>query len=71
MSSSPPKRVLVTGARGQLAGAIIDAYKGSAEVLAYSRQDLDITNADAVMARIRGLACPMFYTSETESLHHG
>ena len=29
------KRVLVTGARGQLAGAIVEAYTGSAEVLAY------------------------------------
>ena len=28
-------KVLVTGARGQLAGAIIDAYAGEAEVLAY------------------------------------
>ena len=46
-------KVLVTGARGQLAGAIIDAYKDSAEVLAYPRQALDIADFDAVMARVR------------------
>ncbi|HKY22427.1 MAG TPA: dTDP-4-dehydrorhamnose reductase [Vicinamibacterales bacterium] len=46
-------RVLVTGARGQLAGAIVDVYKGNAEVLAYSRDELDIANAEAVMARVR------------------
>jgi dTDP-4-dehydrorhamnose reductase len=45
-------RVLVTGARGQLAGAIIEAYKGDAEVLAYSREDLDIADFDAVMSRV-------------------
>jgi dTDP-4-dehydrorhamnose reductase len=51
----PPRlkkmRVLVTGARGQLAGAIIEAYKESAQVLAYSREELDIADLDAVMAR--------------------
>lgn len=49
----PPRRVLVTGARGQLAGAIADAYTGSADVLAYSHAELDITNAEAVMARVQ------------------
>ena len=44
-------KVLVTGARGQLAGAIIDAYKDAAEVLACSRRELDIADYDAVMAR--------------------
>jgi dTDP-4-dehydrorhamnose reductase len=45
--------VLVTGARGQLAGAIIEAYKDSAQVLAYSRDELDIADFDAVMSRAR------------------
>ena len=45
-------KVLVTGARGQLAGAIIEAYKDSAEVLAYSREALDIADFDAVMSRV-------------------
>ena len=44
--------VLITGARGQLAGAIIDAYKDNARVFAYSRGDLDIADSDAVMARV-------------------
>ena len=43
-------KVLVTGARGQLAGAIIQAYEGSAQVLAYSHEDLDIADFDSVMA---------------------
>ena len=47
-----PKRVLVTGARGQLAGAIVEAYKDSAQVLAYSREDLDIADFDAVMSEV-------------------
>ena len=54
--SGPPLKVLVTGARGQLAGAIIDAYKDTAEVLAYSRRDLDVADYDAVMALADG--CP-------------
>ena len=45
-------KVLVTGARGQLAGAIIDAYKDSAQVVAYSHQALDIGDFDAVMSRV-------------------
>lgn len=53
MTVAPPKRVLVTGSRGQLAGAIIDAFKGSADVLAYSREELDISDGDAVTARVR------------------
>jgi dTDP-4-dehydrorhamnose reductase len=44
--------VLLTGARGQLAGAIADAYRGSADVLAYSRSELDVTDFDAVRARV-------------------
>ena len=45
-------KVLVTGARGQLACALIDAYRDTAEVLAYSRDDLDIADFDAVMSRV-------------------
>ena len=45
-------KVLVTGARGQLAGAIIEAYKDSAQVLAYSHDTLDIADFDAVMSRL-------------------
>jgi dTDP-4-dehydrorhamnose reductase len=45
-------KVLVTGARGQLAGALIEAYTDSAQVLAYSHDELDITDFDAVMARV-------------------
>ena len=44
-------KVLVTGARGQLAGAIIEAYEDSAQVLAYPRAALDIADFDAVMSR--------------------
>ena len=51
--SGPPLKVLVTGARGQLAGAIIDAYKDTAQVLAYSRGDLDVADYDAVMKRVQ------------------
>jgi dTDP-4-dehydrorhamnose reductase len=45
-------KVIVTGARGQLAGAIIEAYKDSAQVLAYSHEALDIADFDAVMSRL-------------------
>jgi len=45
-------KVLVTGSRGQLAGAIRDAYS-DAEVLAYSHQELDIADVDAVMSRVQ------------------
>jgi dTDP-4-dehydrorhamnose reductase len=47
------KKVLVTGARGQLARAIIDAYQDSAQVLAYSRGALDIADFDNVMSRVQ------------------
>jgi dTDP-4-dehydrorhamnose reductase len=46
-----PNRVLVTGARGQLAGAIIEAYR-DAHVLACSHDDLDIADHDAVMSLV-------------------
>jgi dTDP-4-dehydrorhamnose reductase len=51
--SGPPRKVLVTGARGQLAGAILDTYKDAAEVAAYAHSDLDIADFDAVMSRVR------------------
>lgn len=51
--SAARAKVLVTGARGQLAGAIIQAYNDRAEVLACSHGDLDITDYDAVMDRVR------------------
>jgi len=42
-------KVLVTGARGQLASAVIETCRNAGdEVLAYSRQQLDIADADAV-----------------------
>lgn len=46
-------RVLVTGARGQLAGAIVNAFTDCAQVFAYSRGELDITDFDAVMSGVR------------------
>ena len=46
------RKVLVTGARGQLAGAIAAAYRPCGDVCAYSREELDIGNFDAVMARV-------------------
>ena len=46
-------KVLVTGARGQLAGAIIKGYSESAHVLAYARGEMDVADYDAVMSRVR------------------
>jgi dTDP-4-dehydrorhamnose reductase len=46
------RKVLVTGARGQLAGAIVAAYNDCADVRAYSREELDIGDFDSVMARV-------------------
>jgi dTDP-4-dehydrorhamnose reductase len=48
-----PRRVLVTGARGQLASALLQEYAGRAEVKGRSREELDITDADAVSACVR------------------
>jgi len=45
-------RVLVTGSGGQLAGAIINAYKETAEVVSCSRNELDVSDFDAVIARV-------------------
>jgi dTDP-4-dehydrorhamnose reductase len=44
--------ILVTGANGQLAGAIIAAYRDRARVRAYSREQLDIADYDAVKTRV-------------------
>ena len=46
------RKVLVTGARGQLAGAITDTFAQGEDVCACSRADLDITNPEAVMTVI-------------------
>ena len=46
-------KVLLSGARGQLAGAVIEAYRDSAQVLAYPREALDIADFDAVMSRVQ------------------
>jgi dTDP-4-dehydrorhamnose reductase len=45
-------RVLVTGAAGQLAGAIIEHFSGVADVVACPRRDLDITDPAAVSHRV-------------------
>lgn len=53
--NSPPaeNKIFVTGARGQLAGAIVTAFRRSgADVRAYAREALDISDSDAVMARV-------------------
>jgi dTDP-4-dehydrorhamnose reductase len=49
-------RVLVTGANGQLAAFIVEAFSGR-EVIALTRQSLDVTDADAV-ARVVADAAP-------------
>ena len=43
------QKVLVTGAAGQLAGAIIERFTGNAELLACSRRELDVTDTRAVL----------------------
>ena len=49
--SAGQRTILVTGARGQLAGAIVEEYK-DATVRAYGRAELDISDIDAVMERV-------------------
>ena len=46
------QKVLVTGARGQLAGAIVETFSEGASVRAYSHAEMDISDFDAVMARM-------------------
>lgn len=45
-------RILVTGAAGQLAGAIIERFSAGADVLACSRGELDVTDPGAVSDRV-------------------
>jgi dTDP-4-dehydrorhamnose reductase len=45
-------RVLVTGAAGQLAGAIVERFSASADVLACSHAELDITDPASVAERV-------------------
>lgn len=47
-----PKRVLVTGSRGQLASALVEEFCRDAKVVAYSHEELDIADAHAVHARV-------------------
>ena len=47
-----PKRVLVTGSRGQLAEAVVEEFRRDAEVVAYSHEELDIADARAVHERV-------------------
>lgn len=49
------KRVVVTGASGQLGRAIVEAFGAGCGVTALSRRDLDITDHAAVMRLIGGL----------------
>lgn len=44
---------MVTGGRGQLAGAIVEEFARDSDVRAYGRDELDISDVDAVMARVQ------------------
>ena len=46
-------KILITGARGQLATALTQTYRKIGEIRAYSRAELDITDLDSVMRRAR------------------
>lgn len=48
-------RVLVVGARGQLGAAVAHVARGRHDVVALDRAALDVTDADAVRARLRDL----------------
>ena len=53
--SSPIKRVLITGAHGQLGAATVRAFAGF-DVTAHNRLTLDVTNAEAVNEAVRAAA---------------
>lgn len=46
-------RVLVTGARGQVGAAVVDAFRNAAEVVAHDRTTLDLAKPDEIRARVR------------------
>ena len=48
----PPRVIMVTGGRGQLAGAIVEEFARDAEVRAHSHEELDITDLQAVRDRV-------------------
>jgi dTDP-4-dehydrorhamnose reductase len=45
-------RILVTGAAGQLATAIIERFSAHADLLACSRRELDVTDSGAIFERV-------------------
>ena len=46
------RKVLVTGASGQLAGAIVETFRADSEIVGLVRGELDVTDDDAVEARL-------------------
>ena len=54
MSAAP--RVLITGAQGQLGRALSTVFAGSAEVIACDRSMLDLSDPEAIRARIQEAA---------------
>jgi dTDP-4-dehydrorhamnose reductase len=46
-------RVMVTGARGQVGAAVVDAFRDAAEVVAHDRTTLDLAKPDEIRARVR------------------
>jgi dTDP-4-dehydrorhamnose reductase len=49
-------RVLVTGVTGQVGGALLEALKGKADVVAAPRSALDFTQADAIVSALDRIA---------------
>lgn len=52
-------RVLVTGAQGQVGRALLEAFAGSAEVVACDRGNLDLSSPEMIRKRIREIAPDM------------